>query len=367
MSRYVLLVVFACLTVLAEAQKRGFIATDTSLVSGVKLVAGTDSENAHYITRIKQGRPVTYLPHQLTQYGLKDGTVYVSREIELRGEIRPVFLERLTHGGLTLYSYQEPGSRKFYLSSDSSELVMLTEDNYRQLLMDYTADFDWAYGQHELVAFRTKSMEQLLDMYNDGENRRLNFPRMGVTAGFAQSSHSVSFNMATSQLSNSQLKNLVFDPAQGVVFGAFADMPIRNAYSFYTGLFFSKAEVEASAVTGQYDLSMKMTHTTVELPVLLRYTLQTNNWRPFLNFGGAVAYHLANETYLKEVSPSGSVHESDVAHVANLMAGASMGIGVQRYVSVRNLISAEVRFTKYPGSQSYFGKNQLAVLLSYSF
>lgn len=350
-----------------NAQKSGFIATDTSLISGVKLIQGTASENCHLITRVKRGEPVTYLPHQLTQYGLKDGTVYVSRTIQKNGEDRQVFLKRLSGGDLTLFRYQDVGVSKYFVSRDTAGLQELTAANYQQLLTGHTADFDWKYGQLDLVGYREKSLTQLLDMYNDGVNRRLNFPRMGVTAGYLQTSHSVSFKMTTSQLSNDQLKRLVFEPAASVSLGAFVDLPIRNAYSVYTGLMFSSAEVGAQAIAGQYDLTMKMTQTTVDLPILLRYTLQKDYWRPYLNFGGAISYHLSNETYLKEVSPNGNVHESEVDHVANLMAGASIGIGVQRYVSVRNLVSAEVRITKYPGNQDYFGKEQLMVLLSYSF
>lgn len=108
---------------------QSYIATDSTSLTGVRIITGTPQENSYSIkVMITNKETKVYTPKDLKEYGLADGTVYISREISVSGFSKRVFLQQLAKGKLTLYYYDGKEANLFFIERDSSGLVTLTKD-----------------------------------------------------------------------------------------------------------------------------------------------------------------------------------------------------------------------------------------------
>ena len=352
----------------AYSQSRNYIATDSTMKSGVRLIMGTAQTNAQFILVRMGGMEIKYSPDQLTEYGFKDGPVYKSKNISVSGQPKRVFLERIEHGKLTLYYYTEKGFKTFFLEKDSTVFVELQGgDNFRTPIIENTNDFEWKASQVQLAQYNKISLSRLISMYNNGNNRPLPYPRFGITAGYSRMSLTLPETMT-----DDELDGITFTPCSSVSFGVFTDLPIKMSdFSFNAGVNFSKYGFTANSKTSQSDVDVVVNITSANLPILLRYTLPTLVWRPFINAGGICSYFLKyekdiyeatfdqNEIIIKEVK-----HES---YSSEAMLGYSLGIGLQRNLDYRKISSLEIRYNYQPGNEDKFNMSLLEVLVSFTF
>ena len=204
-------------------------------------------------------------------------------------------------------------------------------------------------------------------MYNNGKNRPLPYTRFGITAGYGRMSLTLPEAMTVGQLSD-----ISFDPGSSLSFGIFTDLPIlMSDFSFNAGLNFSKYGFNANSKTSQSDVDVVVNITSLNLPALLRYTLPTTVWRPFINAGGLCSFFLKydrdiyestidqNEIIINEVQHESYAYEG--------MLGYSLGIGLQRNLYYRKIASLELRYNHLPGNEETFNMSLAEVLVSFSF
>jgi hypothetical protein len=106
-----------------------YIATDTTLSSGLNLIEGIRSNNAFYIRVNRRGETIKYTPDQLQGYGLKDGTVFTSKEVSLPdGENKELFLQDLSQGPISTSLSSSLASRSRFSDSSiiSSEYISVS-------------------------------------------------------------------------------------------------------------------------------------------------------------------------------------------------------------------------------------------------
>lgn len=341
--------------------------TDSLVSVGIKLKAGTAKENAQFV-RMKNGNSeISYSAEELTEYGFKNGIVYLSKNISVSGQNKKVFLERLEHGKITLYYFITEGIKTYFLEKDSAVFIEITKDDFRKHLLEYTSDYRWKGEQVRLVKYNKKSLSQLISMYNNGYNRPLPYPRFGVIAGYSRTSLNVPAGM-----SNEHLDEISFVPGTSALIGVFADLPIEQSYfSLNTGVNITKNGFSVNSVSPQADIDVVINTTSLNVPVLLRYTLPTLAWRPFINAGGSYLYHLTNKSSVYRSSiDQNTVRINKVEQkplLSTSMVGYSLGIGLQRNIDFRKVVAGELRFNHFPGNDITFQKIQLETLVSFSF
>ena len=329
---------------------------------------GTSRDNSQFIRLKRKNEEVKYYPEQLSEYGFKDGTVYESKSIPVSGQTKQVFLERLEHGKIDLYYYTEKGISTYFLERDSTVFVEIKKkEDFRKIISKYTEDFDWKANQVLLTKYNRKSLSKLISYYNSGRNKPLPFPRFGIIAGY----NSVSLDISSST-SMAQLDNISFTPRSSILFGVFGDMPIEMSdFSFNVGVNFSKSGFSVNSRDARSDVDVVVNITSLNIPVLLRYTIPTLAWRPFINAGGIFSYHLRNESNIYQSSINQNAITIDEVQQESLisesMLGYSFGLGLQRNLNHKKIAALELRFNQLYGNEDTLNKSHFEILTSFSF
>lgn len=355
------LVTKLCLLIgISASAQSDYIATDSSLTTRIELISGTPSENSQFIRlRDIHGREAKYFPYQLTEYGFKNGTVYLSKRIPNSKENEQVFLRRLEQGKINLYKYRAKGIKTYFLERDSTYFVELKRGkNLTSELTAYTNDMNWNASQAKLVRYSAASLKKFVNLYNNDRNVRLPFPRFGVVLGFSivkLKERPKESSLPSDVILLTQSSDLSFKPSTSLMFGIFTDLPISMSnFSLNVGLNFVKTEFADENRSGKFKAG-KINLTSANIPFLLRYTLPGAKWRPFVNSGGVITHHAENK-----------VSESEV-EISNTMLGHSFGLGVEHFLGSRTINSFELRFNHLYGQEDSLRKSYLEFLTSISF
>jgi len=365
---WLIIIILLPLVQSAYSQKNNYIESDSVLVAGANLVNGLPADNAQFIVVKKKGQETRYTPDQLTGYGFKGGPEYRSRNITVAGQTKRVFLEELGAGKITLYYYTEKGLKRFFLEKDSTLFVEIPDsDEFRTRIYENTGDFEWKANQVELARYNKKSLAKLISFYNNGRNRPLPYPRFGLTAGY-----SMMFLTVPHDISIGQRSSLSFTPASSAQLGIFADLPVAMSnFSLNTGVNLSKHGFSANSVDAESDVDLVVNITSANVPVLIRYTVPTRVWRPFVNAGGICSFHLKYERdiYTSEFSQD-NIIINEVVHQPpsyRVSPGYSVGAGLQYNLNYRIVASLEMRYSQLPGKQGESDMSFTEVFVSYSF
>lgn len=298
------LLLFLLANVLAfglSAQKENYITNDTATTHGVRLIDGGTIENARYCKILRGKDTVRYTPYDLVEYGFKNGKVYVSKDISMKGEPRRVFLERIVDGPPTLYYYRYPGGSTFFLEKEDAPLNEIPFRNeqgihFRKQLAGITSDCKNLQDAARVVAYKSYSMGTFFERYQDCELRPFPFNKIGLIAGVGAS------RLSTTEAQEDQLISLFdFKYDKSFVFGAFMNTPIAQSdFSTYAELMFFKTsysyegeDIVGGAIAVKY-IEFNNTKTMFLLPLMARYTYPSNRIRPFVNAGLQASFVLQN-------------------------------------------------------------------------
>ncbi|MEL6560937.1 MAG: porin family protein [Bacteroidota bacterium] len=357
------------ITTNSQAQRSGYVATDTSLVISYYLIKKKPEDNARFVYENISGQLKKYTPNDITQYGFKDGTIYVSKEIEENGKPRKVFLERLTTGKLTLYYYAIGKTGTFYLEKDSTEFFKLNKanDQYKQQIIEVTDRISWIEEQLNFVKYDRLSLIKIIKKYNENDNSRFPYIRYGVSAGVSYVSVSVPNNP-----SSGFNPDLNFSASGTFNIGLFTDIPIEKTdFNVHTGINITKIGLKGTTEGANSTQEAIVNSTSFSIPLLIRYVKPAKNWRPFINGGFNFRYHFENSTRLFETRRSSTriiVDELTNQTVLNdTMLGFSFGAGVLYNYGPKSIIGGELRFNKHWWDSNQLSKNQFDLLITYSF
>lgn len=341
----------------AYGQDGGYIATDSTISSGIELIQSTAQDNAQFISLKKYGRTIRYSPEDLKEYGFGNRKVYVSKSITISGDTKQVFLERLERGKINLYFYTEESLTTYFVEFDSTQFVELNKKEFRRQLSEYTSDYEWQEGQNKLVNYRRKSLSKFINLYNNSSNNPLAYSRFGIIAGYNYTSLTIPSGIfGVSDASASSLS-----------LGVFGDLPIdMSNFSLNIGATFSKIGLSIRGTSSADELVINLT--SLNMPILARYTFPGTGLRPFVNAGGIVAFHLENESNLHL---SGNSNANNGPHhnpiISDSLGGFVYGLGIQSNLNYRKIISFELRFTDLYGKAKDPAKTHFEILTSVSF
>ncbi|MEL6560226.1 MAG: outer membrane beta-barrel protein [Bacteroidota bacterium] len=346
------------------AQNVDYYATDTTHLT-VKTFMKSDVFTRQEYIKIKDRRGVTTLtPNQITDYGFKDGTVYVSKEIEFEGKPIRVFLRRLEQGTISLYTYKTETKDFYYLEKDSTLTKLNSSDKiYQRQIRELTSDFNWSGKQVDLIKFSSRSLKKIVKRYNFYDNTPLPQFRKGVTAGLRLTNFT---NPTFLPFSYS------FTQGESIFIGAYAEMPLlQSPFSVLGGINLSKTGITGIQKEVGIETIVAINLTSIDIPLLLRYTLAYEKWASFVNIGTTFQTNLSANVSAIQTFFNGNVvnifeiDQSDI--IQNSLSGFTVGAGVKYPVNKSNLASAEVRYKSLNSSKGRISQNQFEVLVNYSF
>lgn len=354
--------------------QRSYIATDSIIQYGVDLIGGTSVENAQFI-RLKKGEEtIRYMPSELVEYRLNNGTVYVSKEISIADVKKKVFLERLEDGKIKLYYYVEKGFRRFYLEDDQASLIEVdNKKNFRTTLEKNLDDCSAISNSIKLVKYKKKSLAKLASLYNQCKLRPFPYAKFGFAMGFNQTRL-----QAHSAISDEVLSSIEFSRDPSLSLGIFADLPIEATdFSLYTGLFTSKNAYSVNKQDTLTDTDVIVNITSLEVPVMLKYMVPLIKYRPFISLGSFYTYHIRNSSKVYQSALEGNKvminGESQQILLSDNMLGFAASIGLQYNLDYKRTVSFEIRYTQSYGhsknlnQSNSLNKNSTNLIVAYSF
>lgn len=269
--------------------------TDTSLVSGVKLLDGGPADNAKFIKVIVEDSTVTYTPYDLAGYRLKDGRVFQSFSVESNGSPGRFFLERIFKGRHALYQLQDEKNELFFFrENDSSQLQVVPNDPaaYAKFFGSYVKNCPKSTSKLKHLRLTVNS---LVRFFRDNENcshHHLPRRRYGLIAG-------ISLNEFVPQQKTGLLHSLVFQYHRGYFAGLFVDSPLGvSNYTLSVGAtvhHFTGSATFEDANAFIYDLATN--ELRLDVPLLVKYSFYKGRTIPFIE-GGLVYSRVINSETL---------------------------------------------------------------------
>lgn len=335
---------------------------DSLITVGVDVVDGGDMMNAK-VCQIEFGKITKQLtPYEVVSYGFKNGRVYVSKMIPTTDSVKLVFLERLVDGKTTLYYYRNEKAGTYYIEKDSSLFTELPRFDINQpdlkfndKLSSLTSDCQNITDATKLVKYTNSGIVLLIKRYNACEQRPFPFFKFGVILGPEITKLHANRNiddLYSDPSLNPDFTDFNFENEFGFFAGLFIDIPIfPSDFSIHTDIYINRHSYTYHVGSSQTDLDLTANIASLSCPILFRYTMPYNTFRPFFNAGFCLAYNFINKSSLfKATIKPHSIEIDNVAShslFSDFSSGYSVGSGIEYKYNYKRSIFIELRFNKY--------------------
>ena len=266
-----------------------------------------------------------YQPEQLRGFGLAGGKSYVTRPVLLgtRDTLR-VFLEHLIAGGANLYrldyeiqravdpmSLQRYNTTFYYIDLNGTMPLLLQEETYRGMLKNVFSACP-AVSAKPISRFDQPHLVEAVLRYN--EQCQTSRPTRDLRPPVNEEDRSrvvLSLRVGAGLNTLSYDQNATLDVKQAeATSGLAAALQVRlatkHAFSVESGVQYAHKETNFSQTstvpTGfrnageQLTLTSRMEFTSIQAPLVLRYTVGRGRLQPYLFGGALIGGHLARQT-----------------------------------------------------------------------
>lgn len=359
----VIISIIAAIPIIVNGQT-DYYAIDNNVIFGAELIDGGESVNSR-ICKVKKGDKILeYSPKKVQEYGFKDGRIYISKEIQLSDSKEKVFLEQLQKGTTTLYYYHGKNIKTYFLEKDSTLFLEIPKKDensisYREQLLALTSDCSNVIDASRLSYYNKNSLTRLVKTYNDCELKPFPHFRFGFSFGneftkLVPALINENENVNYSSFNEDYIDYFEYRYESGLMVGFFLDKPLFvHNLSFHAELNYSQQSFSYSSFVDEKNYDLIANLTSFQLPLLVRYTSNTNKIRAFLNLGGIFTNNFQNENSLVETVTSGEgIERNDLREdslLANNQLGFSIGGGIEKRLNYRNSLFFEIRANKNYG------------------
>lgn len=234
-------------------------------------------------------------------------------------------------------------------------------NQFREQLADLTSNFDWNSKQPELIKYSRQSIANIINRYNRMQNKRIPEFKIGLTAGYRSTILSYLNNNTT---------NISFDKGNTVLIGSFAEIPLfQSPFSINPGLNLSNGRINGTQQFKSGETNTVIKNTSLDIPLLIRYTSLATKWRPYLNLGPVFQFNIQNQiTSLQTITTDGITRVLELNNddlINNSLSGITVGTGIIYHYNDKYTASVEVRYKRFPGGIERPRHNQLEFLVSY--
>ena len=318
------------------------------------------------------GNDFHYTPAEVSEFGFSDGRVYFSRFIVIDSIERKAFLQRLVEGKSTLFYYAEGFHKYFFVSRDSNELILVKKGRKNEFRKSFSELYD-SCGIIKKNCFRADytvgSLSLLTEQFNACKPGFIPVKQPGIKIGIFNA------QLAPVKYSGIQyLTSIKFKNSPALLFSVYYDFPINySRFSFHPeiGLQFNES-------TGSYEESglyvdVKVTTTSVVIPVVVKYTLPGSGFSMFFSSGLTSKIYVKNNNIFLVASGNGnSIQIEDVIKnglMSDFDLGYSLGVGFQIPTGIRNTAEFEIRHMSFYGigNDAKINNIQTGIMIGYNF
>ena len=328
-----------------------YIATDTSSSIGVELIKGITIENCQVCRVNVKNKIIQYSPYEISEYGFKDGSIYVARDIYISDTLKRVFLERLHNDKMVLYIYKERGYKTFFIEKDSTLFNEIPKKNidgksYHVQLMEISKDCPSVSQVSQLAGYNKYSLVKFFKLYDNCKTRPFPHFKYGPILSYEFVKLIPSND---DQLESISYFNFDYDGSFSA--GMFFDCPIyASDFSIHSEILFSKHGYSYNNLVEGKDMDFVANLSSLKIPLFLRYTIPLNSVRPFLNIGISNLYYFRDETNIYETTINANTIIINDVYTTSLINKAyiefSIGGGFEYPLNYKNSMFFEVRYSK---------------------
>lgn len=350
-----------------------YFETDSLKSVGIKLIDGGEMINSQFCQVKKRDKTIHFTPYEIKEFGFRDGRVYISKEINIDDSSRKVFLERLDKGKTILYYYKGKGIKTFFIQKDSTLFVEMPkkkseDEDYSEQLLNLTKDCSNVLDACKLVSYNKKSLTKLIYRYNKCELKPFPHFKYGFLLGYEF------LQLIPSGEQNNKLGCFDYKYDGGFSIGLFLDNPVLvSDFSVHAELIFSTHGYSYNAQVDNKDLDFVANFTSLNIPVLIRYSYPTNKIRPFANMGLVGTYHIKNETLFYETTFLENTIEINNAinnsMINDFQLGYVIGGGVEYKLNYKKSLFFELRYNNQQSLEDFefLGASVFSVLTGINF
>ncbi len=355
---FLLAFIFSALSLFSQKQE-GYFTKDSVSNVGFNVTLFSGAENAKYCHIQYENAIKKYTPEEVDEYGVK-GRVFVAKEIEYKNEKRKVFLERLSTGKIKLYLYVTDQDKLFYYTTKGHELTALPkkegDKDYKQIVKNLTSDCQFMTDKlFRRVKYKRKPLSKAIKYYNICKPGYIPAIKTGIVASIGLHKNTLTESMKIETHSKNALAELSYPFKANVSFGAFIDIPINlTRHSFHFEALINHYDQEFSEdVTANYeymtmmeaDRVLELTTTTLQLPIMYKYTIPHKKNLIFVNGGPEISLLISDKSSLRHDFVNGETQEIDQELVDDFSIGISAGMGVEFDVTDRFKGFSSFRYT----------------------
>lgn len=386
MKRFLLIVLLFALPVVALAQLRsstrdhqGFYAKDSLLVFGVTIVGEVFVDGKKWVKVVSGDETLIFSPYDIDAYGTGQDE-YVSAYIFINDSKRRVFLKRLHKGDLSLYSYRERGYKMYFLEKEKGVFLDLPrrwkhnrEISFKDILEDETSDCEYTALNLKNTSYSKESLTEFVKRYNDCSPMPTNATGFGVVSGFSFS------NLALSLSTVNTYKNQIAEMnTSDFMMGVFISQPLfYSNFSALMGVNYLQMSSSFYGITENNGSDLLLNLSSLQLPLMLRYHMPVNKFRPYVSAGCMFAFDIRNESVFYATNFSQDaifIYEPDFFSIEKTRSfGLIGGLGAEYRLSRKTAVSIEMRYNwqkalRYGfGSAVFFDTTGFQILTGISF
>lgn len=333
MKNYVLLLVIISLIPETLFGQSDYFGKNNAIAFGSQLIDG-GYLNSEYC-QVKKGREIVkYSPSDIDEFGFKDGRNFKAFTVVINNTLSRYFLERIADGKVDLYqlSTKERAIKYYLIKNDSSALEEIppSKEEHQVMLTRFLSDNKQSIKNIPDIRIRKDNLKRFINDYNISAGRphpRIHYGfNIGLTGG----------KLAGVEKDVNYLESIYSIPEYkyewNISLGVLLDIPIKTSnFSFHPELNFTQNKISETFRNGSTGYNLLTEYTSLNLPLLIRYSVLNNKITPFFEAGPIITGYLKNDGSLYKFSTvdsslPGITVNSPVMH--NSMGGYSVGAGI---------------------------------------
>ena len=359
------------------AQQKGYILTDTAMVSGhIDILDDAQAAKTCQIQIDVRHGVETFTPEQIHGYGYiisdKESYEFLTFKVILENDTVKRFLCLISKGDLPVYYLKENTTNHFYILDENKNLIELERNDgaYKnQLANYYTSPLEVIPFIHN--RFTSMGMAKTVKEIKEPGNTIVKYPfRISLHTGYTIQKLPLDLQVMSVYSNWNEFK------AGSITYALAMDIPLLKYWpvSFHQEVSYNKFVYEYRAGPSPPDYQLIQDFSVLSLPSLIVYTFGKKKLTSFVNAGLQfdIALNKNNIGWLiTSTIENTDPYTSGYLDYKTLQVGYAAGLGVTYAINQKFALSSEFRysgiFNVLPGKAGTESQYTFRIGISYNF
>jgi len=377
MGKLILFLLISGISTSILAQQKGYIRTDTAILSGPIDIQNDAISAKTCVIQIDVRRGVeTFTPEQIHGYGYlftdKESYDFYTLKVKVGNDTVKRFLLEIVNGDLPVYYLKENTTNHFYILNENKDLIELERNDvaYKKQLVNY-------YNSHVEVIpfihnrFTSKGMAKTVKEIQEPAKTIVYYPfRISLQTGYTLQKLPFDLQVLPEYSNWNEFK------AGSITYSLAMDIPLKKYWpvSFHQEVSYNKFVNDYRAGPAPPDYQLIQDFSVLSLPSLLRYTFGKKKFTSFVNAGLQfdIALNKNNIGWLiTSTIENTDPYTSGYLDYKTLQVGYAAGLGINYAINQKFALSSEFRysgiFNVLPGKAGTESQYTFRIGISYNF